>query len=54
MQYRILITGANTGLGKSLASKFKFEGHFVFEHLGHNHFDLSLIEDTVALVNDVK
>jgi short-subunit dehydrogenase len=54
MHYNVLITGANSGLGKSLAIKFKLEGHFVFEHLGHNHFDLSEIEDIELLIKEEK
>ena len=54
MHYNILITGANTGLGKSLAIKFKSEGHLVFEHLGHNHYDLSKIEDIELLIKEAK
>ena len=37
----ILITGANSGLGKHLVTKFINEGHNVLEHNGSKHYDLS-------------
>ena len=33
---KVLITGANSGLGRHLVSKFKNNGYEVFEHNGSN------------------
>jgi uncharacterized protein len=38
---KVLITGANTGLGKHLAQKFSSEGCEIFYHNGRKHFDLT-------------
>jgi len=54
MKYNVLITGANSGLGKSLAIKFKSKGHYIFHHLGHKHFDLSNIDDIKLLIDEAK
>lgn len=51
---KVLITGANSGLGKHLVSKFTSKGYDVFEHKGRKHYDLSLQCDFNYLVEDVK
>ena len=50
----ILITGANSGLGKYLVTKFISEGHNVFEHNGSKHYDLSNQHDLLKLIEDAK
>ena len=50
----ILITGANSGLGKFLVTKFINEGHNVFEHNGSKHYDLSNQHDLLKLIEDAK
>ena len=51
---KILITGANSGLGKHLVSKFKDKGHEVFEHKGSKHYDLSNQDEVKKLADDAK
>lgn len=41
MKKNVLITGANSGLGIYLTSKFKSKGYNVLEHKGHKDYDLS-------------
>ena len=53
-KFRILITGCSTGLGFHLANKFENEGHFVFRHLGRNHFDLTNQSDISRLCKEAK
>ena len=50
----ILITGANSGLGKHLVTKFINEGHNVFKHNGSKHYDLSNQYDLLKLIEDAK
>jgi len=51
---KILITGANSGLGKHLVSKFKDNGYEVFEHKGSKHYDLSNQDEVKKLADDAK
>ena len=51
---KILITGANSGLGKHLVSKFKNNGYEVFEHKGSKHYDLSKPDEVKKLADDAK
>jgi len=51
---KILITGANSGLGKHLVSKFKNSGYEVFEHKGSKHYDLSKPDEVKKLADDAK
>ena len=50
----ILITGANSGLGKHLVTKFINEGHNMFKHNGSKHYDLSNQYDLLKLIKDAK
>lgn len=49
---KVLITGANSGLGMHLTKKFHSEGYSVFEHNGSAHYDLSKHEDINKLSTD--
>ena len=51
---KVLITGANSGLGVSLVKKFVNEGYEVFSHQGSNHFDLRKKDDIVNLCQEAK
>jgi len=51
---KVLITGANSGLGKHLVSKFKNEGYEVFEHNGSKHYDLTKQNDVQRLAQEAK
>jgi short-subunit dehydrogenase len=51
---KVLITGANSGLGIHLVSKFKNNGYEVFEHNGSKHYNLSNHNDIKKLANDAK
>ena len=51
---KVLITGANSGLGVHLVSKFTDEKYEVFKHKGHKHYDLSLHNDIKLLADDAK
>jgi short-subunit dehydrogenase len=51
---KVLITGANSGLGVHLVSKFTDEKYEVFEHKGRKHYDLSLHNDIKLLADDAK
>jgi len=51
---KVLITGANSGLGKHLVSKFKFNGYEVFEHNGSKHYNLSNQNEIKQLADDAK
>ena len=51
---KILITGANSGLGKHLVSKFKNNGYEVFEHNGSKHYNLSNQNEIKQLADDAK
>jgi len=51
---KVLITGANSGLGKHLVSKFKNEGYDVMEHNGSKHYDISNEDNIKALARDAK
>ena len=47
-KFRVLITGQNKGLGKSLSNKFISEGHYVMHHGGSTHVDLSNTKDLIS------
>ena len=49
MKKNVLITGANSGLGVHLTSKFKSEGYNVLEHKGHKDYDLSNVDEVKNL-----
>ena len=49
---KILITGANSGLGQHLVAKFSSEGYIIFEHKGKDHFDLRNKEDIKILADE--
>ena len=49
---KVLITGANSGLGKHLVSKFEKEGYEVFKHNGSNHYDLRVPYEVKKLADD--
>jgi short-subunit dehydrogenase len=51
---KVLITGANSGLGSHLVKKFTEHGHEVFSHQGKNHFDLRNQNDIINLCQEVK
>lgn len=51
---KVLVTGANSGLGKHLVSKFKNEGYEVFEHNGSKHYDLTKQSDVQRLAQEAK
>jgi len=51
---KVLVTGANSGLGKHLVSKFKNEGYEVFEHNGSKHYDLTKQNDVQRLAHEAK
>ena len=51
---KVLITGANSGLGVHLVSKFISEKYKVFEHRGHKHYDLSKHDHIKLLAEDAK
>ena len=51
---KILITGANSGLGKHLASKFKNNRYEVFEHNGSKHYNLTNQDEVKRLADDAK
>lgn len=51
---KVLITGANSGLGKHLVSKFKNNGYEVFEHKGSKHYNLSNQNEIKQLADDAK
>lgn len=51
---KVLITGANSGLGKHLVSKFKFNGYEIFEHNGSKHYNLSNQNEIKQLADDAK
>ena len=46
-KFRVLITGQNKGLGKSLSNKFVSEGHYVMHHGGSKHVDLSNTKELI-------
>ena len=54
MKSKVLITGASSGLGVYLSSKFEREGHEVFRHEGRKHFDLSKIEEIESLAREAR
>ena len=51
---KILITGANSGLGKHLASKFKNNRYEVFKHNGSKHYNLTNQDEVKRLADDAK
>jgi short-subunit dehydrogenase len=50
----ILITGANSGLGKHLVTKFKSKGHNILEHNGSKHYNLTNEKELLKLIEDAK
>ena len=52
MKYNVLITGANSGLGRHLTAKFESQGHSVLSHKGRKHYDLREISDIKLLAED--
>jgi short-subunit dehydrogenase len=51
---KVLITGATSGLGKHLVSKFTDNGYEVFEHKGSKHYNLSNHDEVKQLAKDAK
>jgi short-subunit dehydrogenase len=51
---KVLITGANSGLGKHLVSKFINSGYEVFKHEGSKHYNLSNQDEVKKLADDAK
>jgi short-subunit dehydrogenase len=51
---KVLITGANSGLGRHLVSKFKNNGYEVFEHNGSKHYNLINQDEVKRLADDAK
>lgn len=51
-KYKILITGASSGLGRALAEKFSLEGHEVLHHKGRKHCDFSKPEKIREIANE--
>lgn len=51
---KVLITGANSGLGKHLVSKFKNNEYEIFEHNGSKHYDLTDQNEIKQLADDAK
>ena len=49
MKPKVLITGASSGLGRYLCLKFESEGHEVLKHEGTKHFDLTKVDEVIAL-----
>jgi short-subunit dehydrogenase len=49
---KVLITGANSGLGKHLVYKFENKGYEVFKHNGSNHYDLRVPYEVKKLAED--
>ena len=54
MKSKVLITGASSGLGHHLCLKFESEGHEVLRHEGRKHFDLTKVNDVIALANEAR
>ena len=52
MKHKVLITGANSGVGKYLVSKFRTSGCEVMEHSGRKHFDLTNNDDIESLAKE--
>lgn len=52
--YRVLVTGANRGLGYHLAEKFEQHGSYVLRHLGSKDADLTLVSDVNMLIGRAK
>ena len=51
---KVLITGANSSLGKHLVSKFKNKGYEIFKHNGSKHYDLTKQNDVQQLAQEAK
>ena len=51
---KVLITGANSGLGIHLVSKFKNKGYEIFEHNGSKHYNLTNQDEVKRLADDAK
>ena len=51
---KVLITGANSGLGRHLVSKFKNNGYEVFEHNGSKHYNLTNQDEVKRLADAAK